>query len=197
MSKEIFDKDQNVFKKLTNKRHIPSDILLAKSGCKDAFSRLMDEHIEMARRVIYRITFNEHDTDDIVQETFIKAFLNIEKFNGKAKFSTWLCRIAYNEANNSLRKNRGKEFCEALSEIPASDSMKADAAINTEETQGEIIEALTKLPELQRAAITLTALEGKTVKEAAYILNCTSMSIYWHLEQTRKLLSKQLIHLME
>ena len=64
MSKEIFDKDQNVFKKLTNKRHIPSDILLAKSGCKDAFSRLMDEHIEMARRVIYRITFNEHDTDD-------------------------------------------------------------------------------------------------------------------------------------
>jgi RNA polymerase sigma-70 factor (ECF subfamily) len=186
-----------VFNKLLNKRHIPSDILLAKNGCKDAFSRLMDEHIEMARRVIYRITFNEHDTDDIVQETFIKAFLNIQKFNGKAKFSTWLCRIAYNEANNSLRKNTGKVFCEVLSEIPASDSMNADAAINTEETQGEIIEALTKLPELQRAAITLTALEGKTVKEAAYILNCTSMSIYWHLEQTRKLLSKQLIHLLE
>jgi DNA-directed RNA polymerase specialized sigma subunit len=96
-----------VFKKLTNKRHIPSDVLLAKSGCKDAFSRLMDEHVEMARRVIYRITFNE------------------------------------------------------------------------------IIQALTKLPELQRAAITLTALEGKTVKETAYILNCTSMSIYWHLEQTQ------------
>ena len=165
--------------------------------CPEAFSKLMDENIDMVRRVIYRIILNQHDTDDVTQETFVSAFTNIGTFKGKAKFSTWLCRIAYNKAYMFLRKKeKGKVSDAVIDQMPGSTQLHADAEIKTTETNHEIMLALKELPENQRAAITLTAMEGKSVKEAAYILNCSVMSLYWQLQQTRKKLSKQLLHLM-
>ncbi len=165
--------------------------------CPEAFSTLMDENIDMVRRVIYRIILNEHDTDDLTQETFVAAFRNIGSFKGKAKFSTWLCRIAYNKAYLFLRKKEKGTISDGIiKQMAGSKKLHADAEIKSAETNQEIMEALKELPDNQRAVITLTAMEGKSVKEAAYILNCSVMSLYWQLQQTRKKLSKKLLHLM-
>jgi len=98
-----------MFKIVSNYQNITRDIqAVQQHECHEAFSRVMDEHIDQVRRVVYRIVLNAYDTDDIVQETFIKAFHKIDSFKGAAKFSSWLCRIAYNEAYLSLRKKDNK-----------------------------------------------------------------------------------------
>ena len=107
--------------KLTTGKHITEDIQRAMDiQCPEAYSRLMDENIDMVRRVVYRIVLNEHDTDDVVQEAFVKAFQKMKSFKGVAKFSSWLCRIAYNEAYMFLRKKDDKQVVgDQLHVLPA------------------------------------------------------------------------------
>ena len=69
------------------------------------FDKLMEEHISKVRGVIYNIVLNQADTDDICQDVFIFAFHNFNRFDHSSAFSTWLCGIAVNMANNQRRKN--------------------------------------------------------------------------------------------
>src|SRR6266849_657509 len=97
----------------------------AKRGDSQAFEQLVFRHKQRILAVAQRITNNREDAEDVAQESFHKAFLHLDDFEGKSRFSTWLIRIAMNEAFMLLRRRQG--FLEVLPESP-DDGMAASAA---------------------------------------------------------------------
>src|ERR1700751_1777562 len=91
-------------------------VAAAKGGDEGAFETLFNRHQRKIFMLAFRYTRVREDAEDIVQQTFQKAFVHLQKFEGKSSFSTWLTRIAINQALMSLRRRR------ALHEVPADDS---------------------------------------------------------------------------
>ena len=71
-----------------------------------AFQSLVEKHSSDVFRLAYRITGNEHDAEDAVQDTFLRAFQKLSTFDGRAKFGTWLYRVAANSSLDVLRRRR-------------------------------------------------------------------------------------------
>jgi RNA polymerase sigma-70 factor, ECF subfamily len=92
-------------------------LALAKSGQAAAFAELCRAYAKKILRAAYRITKNQEDAEDAVQDSFLKAFLHLEHFEGRSSFSTWLTRITINSALMILRRRRNS------SEIPVEDSV--------------------------------------------------------------------------
>lgn len=83
-------------------------VQLAVSGCESAFVQLWRRHSSTVLRTVYRIVKNREDAEDLVQETFLKAFVHLRSFNGASKFSTWLVRIGINAALGELRRRKSR-----------------------------------------------------------------------------------------
>jgi RNA polymerase sigma factor (sigma-70 family) len=83
-------------------------VLAAQAGDASAFSELWIRHSEMILRVLMRVTRNREDAEDAMQEAFLKAFAHVGKFEARAKFSTWLTRIAVNCGLMILRRQRSR-----------------------------------------------------------------------------------------
>jgi RNA polymerase sigma factor (sigma-70 family) len=81
-------------------------IAAAKCGDKSAFGELCERHTRQIFRVAVRITRNREDAEDVMQDSFLNAYVHLEKFDGRSKFVTWLTRIAINSALMRLRKKR-------------------------------------------------------------------------------------------
>jgi RNA polymerase sigma factor (sigma-70 family) len=81
----------------------------AKLGSDQAFTELWSRHGERARSIVWRITRNKEDAEDILQEAYLKSYLHLVSFNGQSQFSTWLNRIAINAALMLLRKRRNHQ----------------------------------------------------------------------------------------
>src|ERR1700741_1315896 len=97
-------------------------VAATKKGDELGFERLAKRHQRRIFALAFRYTRVREDAEDIVQETFQKAFVHLQRFEGKSSFSTWLTRIAINEALMSLRRRR------ALHEVPTDDSSGDQAA---------------------------------------------------------------------
>ena len=160
------------------------------------FDSFFKEHMPVVRRVVFRIVLNEHTTDDIVQITFIKAYNKMHTFKGKSKISTWLCRIAYNEALNHIRKNAKQPMSLENIYIDTTAKEKTDGSLLSREAFGEISTAMAEIPEHLRTAITLVAIEETSTNDAAEIMNCTPATVYWRLHKARKILKQKLGHLL-
>jgi RNA polymerase sigma-70 factor (ECF subfamily) len=81
---------------------------VAKSGDRSAFAELWRRHSKTAFRNVYRITKNRADTEDVIQDAWIKALVHLRGFDGRAAFSTWITRIAINSALMMLRRRRSR-----------------------------------------------------------------------------------------
>ncbi len=168
----------------------------------EAFEGVVDENIDMLRRFAYRILLNENDADDVVQETFLAAFDKAGEFRGGSKFSTWLCSIAYNKSMSLIREKArlrhsgdGEDAEQVLGKITSKDA--ADKNISSSESMETINRAIQDLPEHLRAAICLTAVDGKEMDEAAFILGCPKPTLYWRLHKARKILGQKLKDLLK
>jgi RNA polymerase sigma-70 factor, ECF subfamily len=93
-------------------------LLVAAAKARDAraFELLVKRHERKIFSMVHRITRNREDAEDVVQQSFHKAFIHLKRFEGKSLFHTWLTRIAINEALMLLRRNRG------LQEVPIKES---------------------------------------------------------------------------
>ena len=80
-------------------------ICMAQEGSRKAFDRLVQEYVARIFRLLYDMIGNYEDAQDLTQETFIRAFLNIRQYRRAAKFSTWIYRIAYNVAIDFKRRD--------------------------------------------------------------------------------------------
>src|ERR1700704_4840915 len=99
-------------------------VAATKRGDRQAFEELVLRHKQRVLAVAQRITNNREDAEDVAQESFHKAFLHLAAFQEKSRFSTWLTRIAMNEAFMLLRRRRG--VVERLPESP-DDDMKSSS----------------------------------------------------------------------
>jgi RNA polymerase sigma-70 factor, ECF subfamily len=178
-------------------------VAAVKCGDTQAFEELVLRHKQRLLAVAQRITNNREDAEDVVQESFHKAFLHLDAFQEKSLFSTWLTRIAMNEAFMLLRRRRGA--FEVLPESP-DDGVKSgfeafvDQSPNPEESCWRrertqlLTEAINFLGPTIRTAILLRDIEERSVKETAQILGASITAVKARVFQGRRKLRRTLNH---
>jgi len=176
-------------------------VAAAKRGDTQAFEELVLRHKQRVLAVAQRITNNREDAEDAAQESFHKAFLHLDAFQEKSRFSTWLTRIAMNEAFMLLRRRRG--VFEVLPESP-DDGVKSgsesfvDQGPNPEESCSQrerkqlLTEAINRLGPTIRTAILLRDIEERSVKETAQILGASITAVKARVFQGRRKLRRTL-----
>jgi RNA polymerase sigma-70 factor (ECF subfamily) len=128
-------------------------VVAAKKGDEQAFETLFKRHRQKILRVVLRYAHVHEDAEDIVQESFQKAFVYLHKFQGKSSFSTWLTRIAINESLMSLRHGR------ALREVSVDDHSEAEGNVASLEIPDSRQDPEATYLHRERARVLLTALK--------------------------------------
>ena len=167
---------------MTDMFHEESDAILVaaiKNGESQAFEFLVKRHEARTFALAYRITRNREDAQDVVQQSFQKAFMHLDRFQGKSLFSTWLTRIVINEGLMSLRRTRSRKEVSLDDMKSESEDLfhpeTPDRGENPEEIyerlqdEGSLHEAMNHLGADFRTVV-LLQLEERTVRETAEIL---------------------------
>jgi RNA polymerase sigma-70 factor (ECF subfamily) len=148
----------------------------ARSGDADAFRLLVERHSQPIFRVAYRMTGNEHDADDVVQETFLRAYRQLVRFEERANFGTWLHRIAVNCALDLLRvrgrldRHYGGDPEDAEMTGAASTDPQQERLLISAEVRQQVAAAMELLSGNERIAFVLRHFEGMPVEEISKIL---------------------------
>ena len=138
---------------------------------REAFACIVKEYSEQLYWQIRRLVFSHDDANDILQNTFIKAWTNIEYFRGDAKMSTWLYRIALNECLTFLNKQRASQqlsIDEADTEIM--NQLESDTYFDGDETQKIFLQAIKQLPEKQQMIFNLKYFKEMKYEDISEIL---------------------------
>jgi RNA polymerase sigma-70 factor (ECF subfamily) len=140
---------------------------------RDAFGRLVEAYQPRVRRFLLNLTMgDEMLTDDLAQDTFVKAYVGIRSFKGLSSFGTWLYRIAYNEFYNHTRRHHEEhvEDIAAMGEVSTAAGDAIDASMTVQE-------ALTRLSDNERVAVTLFYIEDQPLKQVAKIMGMPEGSV--------------------
>lgn len=161
------------------------------AGDPEAFAALVKQHQKMVLAIAFRMTGSLADAEDLAQETFLRAFRQLNSFRGESKFSTWLCQIAMNLSLNwRARENRRGEIHSQWAENAMSENDSRDQF--PDELSRRVQNALNQLQAKQRAAIVLTVYEDRSHAETAKMLNCTEATISWRVFAARQKLKRLL-----
>lgn len=161
----------------------------ARRGDARAFDALAARHYEPIRRFAWRRCGNAADAEDIAQETLIRLAKNIDRFEGRSAFSTWVFGIALNAARD---RGRAEARRTALTrEALALASLDEQAAPEDDMTD-ELWAAVDALPEPQRDAVLLVHVEGLSHRDAAQALGCAEATVSWRLFSARRRLKTAL-----
>ena len=135
------------------------------------FKLLMQKYQERLYWHVRRMVFEHDDANDVIQNTFIKVYRSIQKFEGKSQLYTWLYRIATNEAITFLNKKKKKSTASLDNEdYNLENQLKADDYFDGDEIQRKLQDALNKLPEKQRAVFNLRYFEEMSYAEMSEVL---------------------------
>lgn len=137
-----------------------------------AFAKLVEAYSEPLYWKIRRIVLSHDNADDVLQNTFIKAWLNIGSFEGKAKLATWLYRIALNEAIDFLRKEKKVETVDVGedNENAIANQLMADEHFDGDAAQAMLQQAIASLPEVQRVVFNLRYYDEMKYSEMSKLL---------------------------
>jgi len=163
-------------------------IVAAQRGDRPAFARLVEHYWDRLYRWLYHLAHDQHAAEDLVQETFLKAFAGLKKFQAGTNFGAWLFRIAHNNFANQCRASARRR--EPLpDDLPDSQHGPLDRAISTEALQ-DVARAINRLPTEFRAALLLRVEEGLSFRQIAEVLDLTEETARWRVFKARqKLLS--------
>jgi RNA polymerase sigma-70 factor (ECF subfamily) len=183
---------------------LSDDELVQRARARDmgAFEALVDRHEEKIYRLAMRFVRNETDAREILQETFLSAWRNLDGFQGKAQFASWLYRVAVNAALMQLRSQRRHPQVgvdeltpEALGEaarvagpgLGAGDdwSKRPDEQFQSDELRRQIQSAVDALPESQRAVFLLRDVDGLSTEETGELLGLTVPTVKTRLHRAR------------
>jgi RNA polymerase sigma-70 factor, ECF subfamily len=176
-------------------------IAKVKQGDMSAFNVLIEEHKNMAFTLAFKIMKSREDAEEVAQDSFLKAYKNIKKFEGKSKFSTWLYSIVYNTALTKLRKKKLP--------IDNSDYNSEENLLNYSETDNEwrslqrierttyIQKALDSLREDDKVAITLFYLNENSLQEICEITGWELSNVKVRLHRARKRLLSELEEMLD
>jgi RNA polymerase sigma-70 factor (ECF subfamily) len=177
----------------------------SKNGNADAFEQLVKRYDRKLLRIAQSVTHNREDSQDAVQEAFLKAYQHLGDFREACQFSTWLIRITVNQALMKLRKQRGsgaisldEDFGDENDILPKE---VTDWAPNPEqlcwasELRDILRQALEELRPISRTVFILRDIEGLTIDQTAVSLNLSQAAVkarLWRVRlQLREALSKQ------
>ena len=149
----------------------------ARQGDGDAFRALVDTHSRSVFRLAFRMTGNEQDAEDVVQESFLRAYRQLGRFESRANFGTWLYRIVSNCSVDLMRSKQARhdQMRESLDqegavELPAADAPGPERMAHSAEINRRVQDALQELSPLERAAFTLRHYEGRSIDEISAML---------------------------
>ena len=166
-----------------------------KSGNKTAFKYLVEEHQQYAFRVAFRVLCNEEDAKDVVQESFIKVWKNINSFDVNLKFTTWMYKIVINSALDKLRslKRPNTINIDKVSEnLCHLEKNGPDVQLENQEL-GNIISLIAEgLPTKQKLVFVLRDIQGFDSIEVEKILEMPATSVKSNLYTARKSVRKKL-----
>lgn len=173
-------------------------------GDQNAFSEIVELYKDKVYQLAYRMLGNRHEAEDIAQEAFLRAYINIHSYNPNRKFSTWLYRIATNLSIDRIRKKKpdyyldaevaGTEGLNMYSQIPADTTLPEDE-LESMELQETIQNEILKLPEKYRSVIVLKYIEELSLKEISEILDLPVGTVKTRIHRGREALRNQLRHL--
>ncbi|NQT95912.1 MAG: sigma-70 family RNA polymerase sigma factor [Candidatus Omnitrophica bacterium] len=181
-------------------------ILRAKSGDREAFDELYQRYKRPILNYIYRFIGNRADAEELTQEVFVRAYVNIQRFEPRAKLSSWLYRIAGNLAKNhirhaqydkrvaSVKKSTYEGSDDEFDVIEAIEdrAKKPDEKLASKETERIVQETIDQLPAHLKEALILCDIEGLSYEEAAKIMRCRPMTVGSRLWRAREKLAKML-----
>ena len=172
-------------------REVASDDLdlvhASKNGDVAAFEQLVKRYDRKLLRIAQSVTHNREDSQDVVQEAFLKAYQNLAAFREDSQFSTWLIRITVNQSLMKLRKQRSKREVPLDQDFQADEDVLpmevADWAPNPEqlyrasELRDILIKTLEDLPPILRTVFVLRDIEGLTIDQTAQVLNVSHTAV--------------------
>jgi RNA polymerase sigma-70 factor, ECF subfamily len=187
------------------------DILVAQAqqGSREAFDRLYEKYKRPILNYIYRFIGNRHSAEELTQEAFVRAYINIKKYKPKAKFSSWLYKISGNLAKNFLRHASYDKRAQPADQGTRQDgigqqmpfenimdhSSRPDRHAQSREAETIVQDAISLLPIQLKEAVILCDINGFSYDEAAKIMNCRPMTVGSRLWRAREKLSKSLAHI--
>ena len=142
----------------------------ATAGDEDAFRTLVDRHGRMVFNLAYRITTDRAHAEDVVQETFLRAYRALDRFDGRAGFGTWLHRIAMNASLDTLRQAKTRrevayENEEGVLDPAPSPEPGPERVAESSDLRRALSRAMKTLTEIERAAFVLRHYEGRSTVE--------------------------------
>ncbi len=151
----------------------------ARAGDTDAFRLLVDGYSRKVFRLVYRMTLNEQDAEDVVQETFLRAYRGLDQFESRADFGTWIFRIAVNAALDLMRKRQRHEESRSPMDpegsedspgLPSGDPTP-ERLLFSAEVRDKVSRALAGLTAVERTAFVLRHFEGMSIEEIGGVLD--------------------------
>ena len=167
----------------------------AKQGDHSAFTELVNRYASKIYRTVRHITKNDHDAEDVLQETFLKAYSRLDQFKGDANFYTWLTRIAVNQALMKLRQRKDGKFLpldqqvdtddgSIQRELPSGDA-DPEQQYEREELRKLLSNGIDSLPESYRVVLVLRDVEGLSTDETAKSLGLSVSAVKSRLLRAR------------
>lgn len=169
----------------------------AQEGEEAAFAELVALYEKRAWRVARNMVPGDEDARDLVQEAFLRVFRNLDRFDFKHAFSTWLYRIVSNLSIDHLRRRRRTQSTSSVDEDEAGldlvdeDAPGPSSALESSETQDEVRACLESLAPHFQSVLVLRELEGLPCTEIADIVGATHVTVRWRLHRGRKLFQEE------
>ena len=180
----------------------PFSLNALRQGDRVEFARLVETYSGMVFNLALKMLENPQDAEDVLQETFLKAYGGLKNFDGRSKLSTWLYRIATNEALMLLRKS--KRILTSIDE-PLEEDGELETPLQivdwcclpedelmTSETRAYLIKAVEILPASLRVVFILRDLEGLSTQETSEVLDLSETAVKTRLSRARFRLREEL-----
>ncbi len=159
-----------------------------------AFTHLVLRHQLSVRNLVTRCCFKDrHSVEDVVQETFLRAYLSLANFRREAKFSTWLYRIAFNLVADKFRR-KTLDYCD----LDSIESIAGNCSLLYQsDLRGDLSKAFGNISEQQKIAVRLCLEEGHSHADAAVLMNIPVGTVKSHVSRGRAQLQQLLAHWCE
>ena len=180
------------------------EVLIAAAKASDgrAFEELSGRHVRLIRKTVYRIVRNLEDTEDVMQDSLLKAYRGLPEFKASCKFSTWITRIAINSALMLLRKRKARPEVSLIRSDAADQTGQtwdiADSSTNierglaTQEARNLLSHAIEGLRPIYRSVLEQYHLQEKSMREAADTLGISIPAAKSRLSRARRTLRSRL-----
>ena len=173
------------------KNNIPQLVELSQGGDQSAFEILFTTFKTRLHHSLFKVLRNYHETEDIVQQAFLRAWEKIDTFKGNSNFYTWLYRIGFNLAITKINSSREMQLDESF-ESTLSSSSNIEDTLENKELYVTVKNLLDEIPEEQRTAYVLCEVDTKNYEEIAQITGVPVGTVHSRIFRARQYLMENL-----